>query len=152
MKAKRATIRLAFKHRARGSDKKMINVFCRVMPDGALGAERCFSRKRTGLLSSATSGCVYEVETDDPEGSTIYTNTARFVEHWGCEDDRVQWAAIDATERAEERSRQRTKTAHRVDAFADALEPVREAYWNMTGASRAQLLALVVKHITTRPR
>ena len=149
---KRPTVLLVFKYRAQGATKKMLNVFNRVMPDGTLGDERCYGRARTGLLGRATSGCVYEVDTDDPNGSTIYTGSAGFVEHWHDADKCTEWAAADAVERAEERTRQRIKKAHSIDAFADALEPIREAYWNMRGPQRAQLLALVVKHITTQVR
>lgn len=72
----------------------------------------------------------------------------RYVGMHGNEDEIVQWAADDRTAYTrQEEVRIVKRDAKRLDAFRDALEPIRVAYWNTPTMRQAAFLATIISYI-----
>lgn len=91
-------------------------------------------------------GTVYEIDADLREdGGTIWPGTMTHKGLWPDSADRQRWGAVnDARTREMEGIRDASK-----DDWREGLKPIREAYRNMRGPQRVQMIARVVAFITS---
>lgn len=89
-------------------------------------------------------GVIIEVPMD--EDMSVRSRDARVIDRWPDEDERTQWAAEHRIAKA---ASDAVKGARKADPFQEALDPVREAYRRARGTHRAQLLAAIVRYITS---
>lgn len=107
---------------------------------------------RGGLFgTSASPGTVYAVHAKTEDGSTHASwggNAGPFF--LGRIDDAqaVAWEAAHRAALGVARNRNTEKAETRRKLLAEALEPVREAYWNTNAQGRAALLADLITYVT----
>lgn len=91
-------------------------------------------------------GIVYEIEAVlTEETGSIWPGTKLHKGMWPDSDDRHRWCAMDDARRRElESVKESTK-----DDWREGLEPIRDAYRNMRGPQRVQMIARVVAFITS---
>jgi hypothetical protein len=92
-------------------------------------------------------GAIIEVEAKRPDGSSIFSGTARWV---GLYDDKAQvteWAARSEAWKALQDGKKAVAREKARSPLREALEPVRAAYRALPNVQRAQLIAKVVQII-----
>lgn len=129
------------------------------LPDGVnvdtldRGAGLRFYGARSKVMRSmrGSPGMAYELDTDDPDGSTVYGGGS-YAGQWPDEDDRARWATAHRSRVRVLDLESRRKADAKHDDMLSCLEPIRAAYHSAVGPQRAHILALAVERITRRPR
>jgi hypothetical protein len=102
----------------------------------------------TKPLATGRPGSVHTWEAKDPQASSVFTQTAKYVGQWKNQDDVVAWQAAHDADRANERAMKVEKSDKRANVPMEVLDPFRAAYYSLSSQARNQLIAQVVRYIT----
>lgn len=81
-------------------------------------------------------------------GDTIRWKETKPHGYWQHQEERITWDAESRTARERYDSLKRTEKESGRNFIKEAVEPLRDAYHNMAGPQKAQLIADVVRYIT----
>jgi hypothetical protein len=97
-------------------------------------------------------GTLVEVQCDQHEPSTIYTNTATRVGRWENQDNIQEWSAAHRAAKTDFETHKLDKRLKGRDEFVRAMEPLQRMYQNMPFASRLAFKVMVLDHIGRQPK
>lgn len=97
-------------------------------------------------LMARKPGAVYEVTQKD-ESRFQFPVNGKPVRVWESESDRLYWESLDHAANMKWLSNKEVKAALE-SVFNQNLDPIREAYMNSHGTTKAMILARVVHYIT----
>ena len=97
----------------------------------------------------ASVGEIYEFPTDD-SGNSFYVGEGKHIGNWKNKKCIAHWDAMSTARESYLNSKAKMKSIGRNRPLNEYLEPIKTAYQRLTGSHKAQLLAQVVKIITSR--
>jgi len=112
-------------------------------PDATLGKVVSFGKR----LNYGMPGTVFTI--NQPEPGKVSLETDKFLCQWPDEDQRVHW---QATSRANEQAHAEAKAAKELmkeNAALERLKPFRQAYASASTTARRQMLAEILRYITS---
>ena len=131
-----------------GDKDRMLDVFEEVEKVGnewtRIDKQRLYSKLRT-----TTPGGIISVCYDPKTPSNIYPNSQKWEGQWHDDDDRAKWTAVWRAKVNAHRDAKAAKEAMKADAAVERLEPFKRAYHKLNAEGRRQMLAELLRYITT---
>lgn len=107
------------------------------------------ARSYSASIGDCTPGGVFSIETDPAADGRVFKGTAKFLALWPDEAKRAQWITQSRANEAAHREAKRMKELMQDNAAVDRLEPIKQAYKRSGTEVRRQILAEVIRYITT---
>lgn len=115
--------------------------------DPALGKTRSYAKSL--LPGYARPGAMFTIEQKSEAEGRVQLDTVKMLDRWPDDAQRARWQAESAGKVAAHEEGERMKELVGGNALAERLEPIRAAYRSTSAGVRRQILAEVIRYVTT---